>query len=161
MQKAINSLVVDRNKRFPTDIMENGQKKAWDRISYRGAGIDKEELDFWTEGLQYRAPAPIATSIREEVSNRFLPDPTRFLEPVRFVFQWDDSDTPCLHAKYIESVTACEGEDEMLLAGYSAFEVLKVEKSASPSRACPHKITVRVMPDNKAVPEALPLAKWH
>ena len=57
-----------------------------------------------------------------------------------------------------------QGEDELLFAAYSAFEVVRVHWSATPqNKALPHEITLRAAPDNKDADfaEDLPLAPWN
>merc|ERR1712150_371668 len=131
----------------------------WDHRSHRGTGIDPSAIGFWRRlqpGQKYRIPAPMASSIRQYVAEQFLNDVPYSLVKVHFIFIWEAGDTPCMHARYIDPISACMGEAEILLSGYSAVEFESIDDWGQPIT-----ITVKVCKDNRAVPEYLPLAFWH
>ena len=68
----------------------------------------------------------------------------------------------CVHVNFIDRTDGTvHGEDEFLFSAYSAFEVVRVHWSPTPQdKTTPHEITLRAAPDNRAVPEDVPLAPW-
>lgn len=159
IQKAINACIVNRGGALSCQAWP---PVGWDHVSHRGAGIPQRELAFWRDlspGQAYRVPAPLSTSIREHVAEAFLQDVVSDKRKVHFVFTWQSGSRPCMHARYIDNISACGGEEELLLCGYSALEYVSMDEGESASDTV--KIYVNVFPDNKAVPEYLPLAYWH
>jgi len=157
IQKAINSCMASRDN---AEAFQAWPASGWNHISYRGSGVEPAELDCWrkmTTGKKYRAAAPLATSIRECVAQHFLTKVPYGLKKVLFIFAWESGDTPCMHARFIEALTSCPGEDEMFLVAYSALEFASMEEADGTTT----KINVKVCRDNKLEPEYLPIAIWH
>jgi len=166
LQKAINSLVVNRKSCpvFPYP---------WNHATYRGSNIDPAALFFWRKLMEkpledrvYRIPAPLASSVSPDTVQEFFENPQRpGLIKVLFILRWlNESDdqgqplTPCYHAKYIDGDSACQGEQEILLAAYSAVQLNAFQDADG---STPVTITIAVLRDNRKVPEHLPLAFWH
>jgi len=161
IQKAINSHLVSR-----TGAIQNFPHiGSWEpRHSHRGAGIKEEALAFWSDlkekgDKKYRCPTPLASSINETVAFDFLHrvDTRKGLAKVHFIFHWEaEGDNPCLHARYIAAESAVNGEAELLLAGYSALELIDYNYDEEVKM-----IQLKVLRDNKEEKEYLPLTEWH
>ncbi len=66
----------------------------------------------------------------------------------------------CNHVNFV-TATHIPDEFEFLFSAYSAFEVVRVHwPPTSQDKTTPHEITLRAVPDNRAVPEDVPLAPW-
>lgn len=157
--KGLNASAVHRHG--PTRLRPP-QSLNWDFRTHRGTGIQADKIEFWRKLLvkpahrrKYRAPIPLASSIASTVAEGFLKGVPAHLVQVHFILEWPQ-DEDCLHGVFIDSVSACQGEDEMLLAAYSVLEPLSLDDSSIPI-----KIHLKVYPDNKKQPEYLPLTDWH
>merc|ERR1712107_417536 len=156
IQKAMNTALVGRGGA----VAQKWPGSAWDRRSFRGSGIAAEALNFWRdldkkstdEEKTYRIPSPLSTSVNEAVSQNFLRKVRAPLVPVMFECRWESGQSPCLHARYIEGISAVGGEEEITLAGFSAVLLVKMDETMNPLT-----ITIKVLKDNKAVPESVPL----
>jgi hypothetical protein len=137
--------------------------KNW--MSHRGTTMPREAVNFWTKDLMYRAPMYLATSCQESIAKQFMewgmedhPD-TRV--PVHFKF-YINPIKKCDHVFYIEGLSQCEGEEELLYAPYSAF---KVRETIIPDGKLTHLnpivIEIDVQPNNMNAREDVPNSTWH
>lgn len=180
IQKALNAALT--STRVGQDPQRLQPPRNWNHQTYRGSKIHEDGIQFFRDLLadgpghlrgMYRTPAPVASSLARHVAESFVsmpvvhmgPVPIGSLVPVLFIFKWENengshNDPPCVHARYIDGLSALKGEEEMLLAAYSVFVVLKINE-AIPAEGRPMEIVIRVCEDNRKWPEFLPLAKWH
>jgi len=156
--KALHASVVHRGKNTP---LVPPLSMSWNRRSHRGAGIRADKVDFWRKLMQepahrrkYRAPMALASSLLEAVGKGFLNRVVPPLHQVHFIFEWPEHG--CQHGIFIDVVSACQSEAEMLLAAYSALELQGFNEAVTPIQ-----IFLKVLPDNKAEPEYLPITDWH
>merc|ERR1711862_836123 len=97
---------------------------------------------------------PLASSLEKTVMSDFLSRVMPPLVPVHFIFDWPDEG--CMHAVYIDAISAFKGEAEMLLAAFSVVELVSITECAEPI-----EIRLKVIRDNKQEPEYLPVTDWH
>lgn len=168
LQKCISMLVImNRVPHFPPE---------WDlamlNSTFRGAFILIEALSFWRELMNapederiYRVPALQATSLERDVALSFLCPPATgmppYLTPVLFHYYWQPHDSatgepPCLQSRYIDERSSVRRVKEMTLGAYSAVKLVNLQEGIRPLT-----ITLEVQRDNRAVSEAVPLARWH
>ena len=131
---------------------------------------------FFVAGKQYRAPRFVASSIQEDVAERFMRrlkpasehQAPPHQEPVLWTFHFDASlpeSERCLHVNFIDKNDGTvDDEDEFLFAPYSTFTVRAVHWEAEPAAndllMRPHRVELDVAPDNTRTPLDLPLAPW-
>eukprot|EP00931_Biecheleriopsis_adriatica_P021005 TRINITY_DN13874_c0_g1_i1.p1 TRINITY_DN13874_c0_g1~~TRINITY_DN13874_c0_g1_i1.p1 ORF type:complete len:483 (-),score=66.52 TRINITY_DN13874_c0_g1_i1:49-1497(-) len=133
-------------------------------VCWRGGGFrdNPATREFFTRFKQYRVAQPLATSFNEQVSRRFI-NRVVLTSPVNAYVQWKvhlDAVNGCDHANLL-TVTHAPGELEYLFSPFSAFRVLNVVWSATPSdKATPHMIEIEALSNNLAAPANLPLAPW-
>jgi len=160
LQKAMNSALVCRGSTHTHAWPRLG----WDYHTWRASGIDPNALQFWRdlaakstdEEKTYRVPSPLSTSVMKAVADSFLSKVQPPLVPVMFDCVWESEQQPCLHARYIDGISAVKGEGEMLVAGFSAVRLLRMDEVSQPIT-----ITIKILQDNRTVPEYVPLAVWH
>ena len=132
---------------------------------FRGGGLPAEHLQFFKllEGkdLYFRAPHLVATSFSIRTANRFLQRVPKTLPKVQWIILIDE-EYGCFHVNYIDNaLTTVKNESEYLFSVYSAFKVVKVEESTTPTNwMTPHKITLYAAPDNSLVSEDVPTSPW-
>lgn len=85
-----------------------------DYITYRGSHMSNKQFNVYKVGNIYRAPAFAATSENEGVAEGF-----KSVYSIKFRIPKN-----CWNAAPISHVSACPGENEVLLPAYSAFKVL-------------------------------------
>lgn len=91
-----------------------------------------------------------ATSFQWGTANRFKTN-------VIWTFEFD----PAAGCKHVNLITENPfGELEFLFSPYSAFEVIDEPFWSNSPATAPHSIRIRVEPDGKDVPLALPIAPW-
>jgi hypothetical protein len=132
-----------------------------DNVCFRGGGFDMKYRSFFVEGREFRQPAYLATSFSEETANGFIERAAAsgVDSCARWIVQIDP-ELKCAHVNLLtKRVPNLPDEKEYLFAPYSAFEVLSAAWNAG-TAGDPHVIELRAAPDNKGVPEDLPLAPW-
>jgi len=131
--------------------------------TYRGTYIPHKEMAIFGKLHTYRCAMFLATSFSKDQANKFLADGAASNTDKHAVIFEFTRDETCKHAIYIEDITSCRGETELLIQAYSAFEVTQVS-GARPdklgTRSVPMVVKVRVIADGKTVAEDLPVAKW-
>eukprot|EP00939_MAST-03C_sp_MAST-3C-sp1_P002964 g2964.t1 len=130
-------------------------------IVYRGGELPRRHVSFFEKlertGRPYRAPHLLSTSFDKSVALRFMRN-TRGCKVLWIIKVPDEG---CMHANYLAKKYSCKREQEYLFSAFSAFRVLKVEKSPRPCRvATPHKITLLAVPDNLSIGGGVPTAPW-
>jgi len=130
-------------------------------VTYRGGEMPGAHRSFFKRGRRYRTNMYTATSFTWRVADTFKKD-------VIWTFEFDAT-AGCKHVNLITENPF--GELEFLFSPYSAFEVIDEPRrpgeapgsgpywSDSPATD-PHRIRIRVEPDGKDVPLALPIAPW-
>jgi len=162
LTRAITSIVVKaRGGKNPNHVWP----KDFGYVSYRGTVMPREEVDrFFLEGLQYRVPMFLATSFKEDVPidfmQRGMQNAPAGHTPVLFKFCLDQKNG-CDHALYIEKISLCQNEHELLFVPYSSFQVLKITIPPVPDAENPKVIELMVFPNNKTVREDVVCSKWH
>eukprot|EP00438_Fugacium_kawagutii_P002832 Skav214118 [mRNA] locus=scaffold1185:476168:477265:- [translate_table: standard] len=146
--RAMNSFLVTRGKEPSEWPPEN--------VTYRGAGIPNQHMDFFQKGLQYRSPMFLATSFDQDVAMDFARMHRKGKNMVIFHVHFD-TDLRCNHVNYLKEATDVESEAEFLFPPYSAFTV----KSPPEKEGNKWVIHIEAFPDNCEAPEDLPLALWH
>jgi hypothetical protein len=137
--------------------------KNW--MSHRGTTMPREAVNFFTKDMMYRAPMYLATSCQESIAKQFMEwgmeDYADSRVPVHFKF-YISPIKKCDHVFYIEGLTQCEGEEELLYAPYSAF---KVRDTIIPDGKLTHLnpivIEIDVQPNNMNAREDVPNSTWH
>merc|ERR550514_194306 len=137
--------------------------KNW--MSHRGTTMPREAVDFFSKGKMYRAPMYLATSCQETVATQFMEwgmeDYSDSRVPVHFKFYINPM-KKCDHVFYIEGLSHCVGEEELLYAPYSAF---KVRDTIFPDGELSHKnpivVEIDVQPNNMNAREDVPNSTWH
>eukprot|EP00940_MAST-03C_sp_MAST-3C-sp2_P000913 g913.t1 len=152
----------------PSAPIGKGRSTTKDTV-YRGSTLPAKHLGFFEalagKNRYYRAAHLVATSFDMAVAYKFL-DPAfdRIPAAVPKVL-WEVKIHPifgCNNVSFIDdSLTDAKGEQEYLFSAYSAFKVLKVERSADPTDyTTPHKITIEAAFDNSRIPESVPTSPW-
>lgn len=122
--------------------------------TFRGGGLPLRHRSFFAPGVQYRAPAFVATSFDRSTAKGFASQVSGD-EQVLWTFHFDPQ-WQCLHVNFIDVGLANE-EREFLFAPFSAFTVL----SAGPGDDGVYQIELQVAHDNLSVPMNLPVAPWR
>jgi len=139
-------------------------------LCYRGGGLPNHLRAFFAEGTIYRAPNYLATSCQCNKAYEFMSRAHQAgLPAVMWHIQIDPRGDPngqndvryqVRNVNWIKrTAPGCPNEDEFLFTAYSAFKVTKVEWSAHPNCANPHKIWLYAI-DNRNAPCDLPLSPW-
>lgn len=135
-------------------------------VTWRGGALPEEHVDFFSVGKQFRSNMFLATSFDKSVAVSDFMNKVKPKSRVVWKFQFEHLN--CSHVNFLggeEMQSAVKTEAEFLLAPYSIFEVVEVDKSVD-VEAREHRITLRVFPDNKLKldglddSESLPLAPW-
>ena len=146
---------------------ESGKRKGeegWSTtkgIVYRGGGLPDTHVSFFEKmkatGHPYRVPHLLATSFDESVTLGFM----RKTRGSKVLWTIKIPPRGCMHANYIDSQSACSGEQEYLFCAFSAFRVLEVKRSADATKvSTPHEITLEAVSDNKDISDGVPSAPW-
>lgn len=129
--------------------------------SHRGVSMPRDAVAFFVEGLLYRVPMFLSTSVTPSVAYKFMQQTPEGRVSVHFIFHVDPIKR-CDHVLYLEPFTLVSGERELLYVPYSAFKVLKVtHPEGDITWDNPIIIELMVQPNNKTVSEDVPLAEWH
>ena len=154
-------------KDWPNGPQVDLHKEGWSSnrdTTWRGGGMPRDDLQ-WYLDLQkrdckkFRTKMFVASSFSREVADDF--SQMRYdskdkdgTGKVLFCFRFERHN--CLHVNYIDK-TQYPQEKEFLLPPYTALELVKVDPSPDLD-ARPHRIEVKVMPDNQKEDFTLPLA---
>merc|ERR1712048_705394 len=160
LQRAMNSALVGRG----CSTSQAWPSSTWNFRTWGGSGIAVEALQFWrdldskaveTEKI-YRIPAPLATSVNPAIADELLARVEPHLVGVLFICHWESGLQPCMHARYIDGISTVRGEEEILLVGYSGVQLISIDDQSQPV-----KIEIKILQDNRSIPEYVPLALWH
>mmetsp|Transcript_44646 Transcript_44646/g.78505 ORF Transcript_44646/g.78505 Transcript_44646/m.78505 type:complete len:1022 (+) Transcript_44646:94-3159(+) len=150
--RLLNSTVVTHRRRDQENPWSHGHK------TYRGLGMPSKHFDFFEIGKVYRAPMYLASSFDREVALSFMRSNSGAGNcPVIITIHFD-ADLGCSHAHYLEKVSACENEKEILMPPYSGFKVLKTNFNKNGMS----EIELQAFHDNLLeILEHVELAPWH
>jgi len=135
-----------------------------DWVTHRGTTMPREAVNFFADGMMYRAPMYLATSCQQTVATEFMErghgeNPDRV--PVHFKFYINPM-KKCDHVFYIEGFTQCAGEEELLYAPYSAFKVRNtILPDGEITYLNPIIVEIDVQPNNMNAKEDVPNSSWH
>lgn len=136
-----------------------------DRRLFRGGSLPDHHRSFFVPGKKYRAPAYVATTKIQQVTQGFLQKVHKDgLPPVLWIIHVDHRDG-CSHVNYVER-SNMESEKEYLFVAYSVFTVRSVVWKARPTWKEPHCIEVDAASCNLIETEEeergipIPLAPW-
>ena len=145
------------------EFPESLEHQDW-RVCWRGGGFNDDFKDFFVVGKYYRCPAFLATSLKKDVSMKFLTmQMSKSIPTMQWIIVLDGRGTKnpkyrCMHASFVLKSHLSQ-EHEFLFSPYSVFQVIATEWS--PKRNKHHTIALRAAIDNMNHPEDLPLAPWY
>jgi len=119
-------------------------------VLWRGSSLPNQHKAFFEVGAKYRVPGFLASSLKQEVTYRFIYEAyDQGLPAVSWRIELDprgeaDMRFRCKHVNYVSNSHFGDDEAEFLFAPYSVFEVIGTEWSIKPDDDNPHKITLRL-----------------
>ncbi|KAK3289695.1 hypothetical protein CYMTET_2886, partial [Cymbomonas tetramitiformis] len=161
---------IPRQTGVPNMLPKMLQDCSWDHPGigrchpcWRGGGFgrDPKLREFFQEGVGYRAPMFVATSFNMDKALEFM---SRCSEDTDAILWTVHVPNGCRNVSYLpqsnfQDKNGKPTEDEYLFVPYSAFKVLRVAWSPTPSIE-PHKLHVQAIEDNVCSSEDLPLCPW-
>lgn len=130
---------------------------------YRGFRLPAQHVMWFLSmvgGVIYRVSAAVATTPLKDQAIEFM---TTFSEPtsaaMALLVLKLDPEKQCIHVNYLERYTCTRNEHEFLFPPYSAFQLESMTKKEHEGMWF-WEMVVKVVPDNKLVPERVPVAPW-
>ena len=187
LARAINlNLVAPYLEESPTRLAKKTNFKEWpsgpvvDQISggwssnknttWRGGGMPLADLEWYLDlkkqskaqnphARKFRTKMFVATSFSKSVAGEFSERAYNKHDPSgtgKVLFRFNFEEYNCLHVNYLDK-SMFPQEKEFLLPPYTALELEEVRPSNDLDHKA-HVITVKVLPDNQAESNGLPLA---
>ena len=163
--RALNAFVVTRNR-------PGLSRPTLPPQTYRGGALPRSKHFFFTVGKQYRMPMFLSSTTNLQKAHEFMQEQaadgsmTSKEDAVLWTFVFD----PRLGCNHINLIDRHDGslndrpneaaEDEWLLSPYSFFTVESVEYKDNATWTDPHRIMLRVAPDNQLERADVPNAPW-
>jgi hypothetical protein len=116
----INEVLVQRRR----DPLASIRPSPPDGLVYRGGGMEKKYLSFFTQGKKYRVPGFLATSFDKNIAKTFWERAVMY-QGVHAVLWTIKVTAACMHVNYVKN-THVANEQEYLFTPYSPFQVIKV-----------------------------------
>mmetsp|Transcript_82880 Transcript_82880/g.222304 ORF Transcript_82880/g.222304 Transcript_82880/m.222304 type:complete len:210 (-) Transcript_82880:222-851(-) len=168
--RAINQLCVVQGEKRENQPQIQAHQWPSSGKCFRGGSLPEEHKAFFSEGLKYRVPGFLATSLSEEVASKFAERQFDLSNGSAHCVLWivevdprgaNDPRLRCKQVNYVRHSNLEDVEQEFLFAPYSVFTVQRAEWSPNPTYVSPHRIFLAAARDNRVEPEDLPLAPWY
>jgi hypothetical protein len=121
--------------------------------------LEKQSKAQNPDARKFRTKMFVATSFSKSVADEFSSRAYNKHDPTgtgKVLFRFNFEEYNCLHVNYLDK-SMYPQEKEFLLSPYSVLELVEVKQSHDLDHKA-HVITVKVMPDNQAESNRLPLA---